>query len=126
MVLKTMINNLAADHTAYMKNAAGKCQQILDQARKEGVPNEQLRKLIEEAFKRAGLSDRTIRKALPPELKNQNMIRKQPKKDPLVKQWEIEFNVNEMHKHIKLLLMQQIEKGYLTHDNRKVLMVYGK
>ena len=118
--LLNMINQMAGEHTAYMKNAKSKAQAIIEQAREEGLPNEQLRKLITDAFKKAGLSDRTLRDALPAELKNKNMVRQHPKKEPLVKEWKLEFNVREIANQINNMLTKGITKAYFTHDERRI------
>ena len=50
-------------------------QQIMNRARLEDIPTEQIRTLIVEQLKAKGLSDATIRRALPQELKHSEMIR---------------------------------------------------
>lgn len=108
-----------------MRNAKAKAQAVIEQAKKEGLPNEQLRKLITESFKKAGLSDRTLRDALPAELKNPNMIRKKQvvKKEPLVNKWQIKFNLPEMLAAVEPLVGAGHKKGLIVHDNSRVLEV---
>lgn len=50
-------------------------QQIMNRARLEDIPTEQIRTLIVEQLKAKGLSDATIRRALPQELKHSEMVR---------------------------------------------------
>ena len=50
---------------------------IIDQGRSEGLEDMQIRGLIETSLKKHGLSDSSIRRALPQELKHIQMIREQ-------------------------------------------------
>jgi histone acetyltransferase (RNA polymerase elongator complex component) len=50
-------------------------QKIIEKAEEEELPSKMVRELIENALKSKGISDRTIRRYIPPKLKNQNMIR---------------------------------------------------
>lgn len=124
-LLMSMIRGMAGNHKVYMESAQEKATRIIEQAKKEEIPNEQLRKLIEKEFKLLGISDRTLRKSLPPELKNQNMIRVQ-KKDPFVKEWQIEFKVSAMEMYMAGLLNDGKDTGIIVHDNKRVVDVYGK
>jgi len=129
VLLLSMISDMAGEHTAYVKNAKAKAQTIIEQAQKEEIPNEQLRKLITEAFRKAGLSNRTLLYALPPELKNANMIRKRktkPKPDPLVKEWRVDVDLVKLRQATEGLINDGYKKGYIVHDNKRVIDVFGE
>jgi hypothetical protein len=121
VLLRSMVGNFATTFQGYMKNSAQLLQDIQKQADKEGIPKEQLRKIIEEQLTRQGLAKSSIRRILPADLKNQNMTRKQiPKKEPLVKEWKLEFNVREIASQTANMLAKGITKGYFTHDERRI------
>lgn len=70
-LIDTMV--LAYKRTVEERNQQVKA--IIDQGRAEGLPDMQIRSLIETALKKHGISDATIRRALPDELKHTQMIR---------------------------------------------------
>lgn len=118
--LRNMVSSFATTFQGYMKNSAELLEQIRKQADKEGIPKEQLRKIIEEQLTRQGLAKSSIRRILPADLKNQNMVRKRsPKKEPLVKEWEIDIEP----KFIKELCTVADKKAYIVHDNKRVVDV---
>lgn len=74
----TLLNLVESWADTYL-NSSELVKKILIQAHEEDISNDKLRTIIEQALTKKGLSDRQIRRALPDELKNQNMVRNSPK-----------------------------------------------
>lgn len=110
----------------HRKRAKDAMEEIIFNAKKYNIPDAQLRQILQQEWTKLQLSQRTFLLYLPKQLKNQNMVRSRPKKDPLVKEWEIEFSVTDMERYIAGLLNDGKDKGYIVHDNKRVVDVYGK
>lgn len=72
-----MIDTLVLTYKRTVEERSKFVQAIIDQGRAEGLEDMQIRGLIETALKKHGLSDKTIVRALPQELKHTSMIRDQ-------------------------------------------------
>ena len=121
MLLTNMINNFSTTFQGYMKNSAQLLQEIQQQAEKEQLPKEQLKKIIKDALKQRGLADSTIRRILPAELKNQNMVRTQKPK-PLVTRWDVDCDIKKYLPSFQKAY-DEGKKVYITHDNKRVVDV---
>ena len=98
-------------------------EQMIEQAKEEGIEKEQLREIVETALSRRNLSARQIRRILPPELKSLQMARKQnmqPK--PVVNQWIVECDIKFIKK-LKELIDAGHNKCIIVHDRRRVVDV---
>lgn len=70
-----LIDSLVMTYKQTTEDRNKQVKAIIDQGRSEGLEDMQIRELIEIALKKHGLSDKTIVRALPQELKHTNMIR---------------------------------------------------
>ncbi len=119
--LMMLINDLSGQYKSYTIKSSDLIREILEQSDKEQIPKEQLRGLVEKSFKQAGLSISTMRRVLPPELKNKNMVRQHPKKEPLVGRWQIRCDAQPVIDALQKIIEAGRKQAIIVHDNKKVV-----